>query len=72
MAVVRALLLVPGQGNAYCAAVEIAFEENTDVNGARCIAGCLQPPAGALTAIHSAICADHIRQVDQEGAYVLE
>jgi hypothetical protein len=72
MAVVRALLLVPDQGLAYCAIVEIAYEEGTDIDKARCIAGCLKPPAGALTKMNSAICEDHIRQVDQEGAYVLE
>jgi hypothetical protein len=72
MAVLRSLLIFPNAGIQQCAAVDIVMEEGTDVDDARVIHGCPNPPAGVVKGSNSGICPDHIRQLDREGAWIIE
>jgi hypothetical protein len=72
VAIERKLLLIPGQGIDQCAAISIAHDTDQDIGTARVLGGCPNQPAGALTKLGSGICADHIKQLDEEGAFILE
>jgi hypothetical protein len=68
VAVIRSLLVVAEVGVDQCGAVDLVMEEGSEPGKARCLGGaCLNPTAGVLTDINSGICADHIRQADQDG-----
>jgi hypothetical protein len=71
VAIRRAIILIPHQGDDQCCALDIAHESGTDLGTARLLGICAKPPAGALTKIGSALCADHIEQYDREGGFVL-
>jgi hypothetical protein len=72
VAIERCLLLVPGQGLDQCGVVDIAHEPGTDLDNAKVLGICDQPPAGELRDMQSGICESHIRQLDQDGALILE
>jgi hypothetical protein len=72
VAIERTIMLVPNQGLDCCAVLDLAYEPGQDMDNARVLDICPQPPVGALRGMNSGICADHIRQLDREGALVLE
>lgn len=72
VAIQRALMLIPNQGLDCCAVLDIAYEPSRDLDDAKVLDICPQPPAGALRNMNSGICADHIRLLNKEGAFVLE
>ena len=72
MAIRRFLMLVQNQGPSQCAAMDIAYELGTDLDAAKVLGICPLEPEKYLTNYRSGICAEHIRQMTREGAFVLE
>lgn len=72
MAIQRSILLLQNQGRDQCCAVDIAYELGTNLDGAKVLGICPQEPTCYLTNYDSGICAEHIFQFKQEGAFVLE
>jgi hypothetical protein len=72
MAIERSIMLLPDSGYEQCCVIDIAHEPGTDLDAARVLGGCTQPPAGTVRHIGSAICANHIRRLDEEGGFILE
>jgi hypothetical protein len=48
VAIERAIMLIPNQGIDCCAVLNIAFKTGQDIDKAKILDICLQPPAGAL------------------------
>jgi hypothetical protein len=72
MAVERRFVAVANQGTDQCCVLEISMEQGADPMQSRVLGGCPNEPVGALSKIHSAICAMHIAATDREGVMVLE
>ena len=72
MAIKRAIMILQNQGISCCAVLDLAYESDQDLDQARVLGICDQPPAGIVRGRNSGICAEHIRQLDREGAYILE
>jgi len=72
MAIQRSIVLVPNQGIDQCCALDIAHEPGTELGKARVLGICMNRPDGEVRKIHSGICADHLEQLDREGAFILE
>jgi hypothetical protein len=72
MALERKIMLLPDSGYEQCCVIDIAHEPGTDIDAARVLGGCTQPPAGIVRHIGSGICAKHIQQFDEEGGFILE
>jgi hypothetical protein len=70
MAVVRGVLVVAPLGADQCTAVEIAMEQGSDLDDARCIQGCPREPVAAWNG--GGICRSHLDQLEQEGGWLLE
>jgi hypothetical protein len=64
-------LLLPNQGLDCCAVLDIAYEPGRDLDDAKVLDICPREPAGALHNMNSGICAEHIRQLDRKGAFIL-
>jgi hypothetical protein len=65
-------MLLPDSGYEQCCVIDIAHEPGTDLDSAKVLGGCTQPPAGTVSRIRSAICAKHTAQFDEEGGFILE
>lgn len=65
-------MLVPNQGLNCCAVLDLAYEPGQDLDDAKVLDICPRAPAGSLRNMNSGICADHIRQLDKEGALILD
>lgn len=63
MPIERAIMLIPNQGLDHCAVLDLAYEPGRDLDDAKVLDICPQPPAGRLRSMNSGICAEHIRPV---------
>jgi hypothetical protein len=72
VAIQRAIMLIPNQGLDCCAVLDLAYEPGRDLDDARVLDICPQPPVGVLKGMNSGICREHISQLDREGALILE
>jgi hypothetical protein len=72
MAITRGILILNNQGLDQCAVLDLAYEPGQDLDNAKILGICDQPPAGVVRGRNSGICVEHIRQLDQEGAFVMD
>jgi hypothetical protein len=72
MAIQRAIMLLANQGTDSCCVLDLAYEPGRELDDAKVLGICPQPPSGAVKGMNSGICSDHIPQLDREGAFVME
>jgi hypothetical protein len=72
MAIERAIMLLKNQGIDSCCCLELTYEPGRDLDDARVLGICPNPPSGAVRKLNSGICQVHIQQLDREGGFILE